>query len=209
VVNFLIIIFIITLLYMAKNDVIKQYIFILAFQGLILFVVALLELKNIDIPHLLLILLETLFFKGVFVPIFLYRLAKRGKLRRNYKGLLSGNASIGMAILIVIVSFTIAHAFHDQQLQIKYFTAAMSAMAIGFYIAVNHKDIISHLISFLVIENGIFLLSLALGSEMPMFVNAAILLDIFTTVLIMGMFFNKVQQYFDEALVDKLTHLKD
>ena len=122
-VNFLIIIFIVTLLYMAKTDVIKQYIFILAFQGMILFAVALLELKDIDIPHLILILLETLLFKGIFVPMFLHRLAKRSKLRRNYKGLLSGNASIAMATLIVIISFTIAHAFHDQQLQIKYFTA--------------------------------------------------------------------------------------
>ncbi len=208
-VNFLIIIFIVTLLYLAKNEIIKQYIFILALQGLILFVVALLELQHIDVPHLSLILVETLFFKGIFVPVFLNRLANRGKLRRNYKGLLSGNASIVVATVVVISSFTMAHAFHDEQLEIKYFTAAMSAMAIGFYIAVNHKDIISHLISFLVIENGIFLLSLALGSEMPMFVNAAILLDIFTSVLIMGMFFNKVQQYFDEAHVDKLTQLKD
>ena len=67
----------------------------------------------------------------------------------------------------------------------------------------------THLIAYLVIENGIFLLSLALGSEMPMFVNAAILLDIFTSVLIMGIFFNKLKDYFQNTDISHLSQLKD
>jgi len=42
-----------------------------------------------------------------------------------------------------------------------------------------------------------------------MFVNAAILLDIFTSVLIMGMFFNKVKDYFENTDVSQLSQLKD
>lgn len=208
-INFLIIIFIVTLLYAAKNELIKQYVFILGLQGLILFGVALLELKEINIPHLVLILLETLLFKAVFVPLFLARLAKRKKIHKNQIALLSRNASIIVAILIIGLSFTLAHFLHNEHLQIKYFAAAISSIAIGMYIAINHKDLLTHLISFLILENGIFLLSLALGSEMPMFVNAAILLDIFSTVLIMGIFFNKISEYFDQANIDKLTQLKD
>lgn len=208
-INFLIIIFIVTLLYAAKNELVKQYILILGLQGLILFGVAILELKEINVPHLVLILLETLLFKAIFVPLFLRRLAKRSKIHKNTKSLLSKNASIVMAVFIIGMSFTVAHLLHDEHLEIKYFAAAISSIAIGLFIAINHKDILTHLISFLILENGIFLLSLALGSEMPMFVNAAILLDIFSTVLIMGMFFNKVNQYFDQAHIDKLTQLKD
>jgi len=194
---------------MAKNEIIKQYIFILALQGFLLFFIAVLELNQIEVGQFTLILAETLFFKGIFVPVFLSRLVKRNQLKRNYKGLLSGNASIFVGTLIVILSFSMAHALHDEHLEIKYFAAAISAIGIGFYVAINHKDIISHLIGFLIIENGIFLLSLALGGEMPMFVNAAILLDIFTTVLIMGIFFGRIREYFHDAHTDKLSKLKD
>jgi hydrogenase-4 component E len=98
-----------------------------------------------------------------------------------------------------------AHA--DQQ--VKYFTAAISAIAVGLFIAINNRDLVTHLIAYLVIENGIFLLSLALGNEMPMFVNAAILLDIFTSVLIMGIFFNRMKDYFENVDVNQLSKLKD
>jgi len=44
---------------------------------------------------------------------------------------------------------------------------------------------------------------------MPMFVNSAILLDIFTSVLIMGIFFNKMKDYFQNADSGQLSQLKD
>ena len=93
--------------------------------------------------------------------------------------------------------------------QVKYFTAAISSIMVGLFIAINNRDLVTHLISYLVIENGIFLLSLALGGEMPMFVNSAILLDIFTSVLIMGMFFNKMKDYFQNLDAGELSQLKD
>jgi hydrogenase-4 membrane subunit HyfE len=62
----------------------------------------------------------------------------------------------------------------DADLQAKYFTAAISSILIGLFIAINNRDLVTHLISYLIIENGIFLLSLALGAAMPMFANAAI-----------------------------------
>jgi hydrogenase-4 component E len=209
VINFLIILFIITLLYLAKNELIKHYIFFLSIQGFILFLIAILELKQLDASHLILILAETLFFKAIFVPVFLQRLVKLNNLKRKYTGIYSGNVAIGVAVFVVIASFSMAHALHDEHLQIKYFAAAISAVCIGLFVAINHRDIISHLIGFLILENGIFLLSLALGAEMPMFVNAAIFLDIFTTVLIMGIFFNKVREFFQDDGTDKLTKLKD
>jgi hydrogenase-4 component E len=208
-VNFLIIIFIISLLYIAKVQMFKRYIAILGLQGILLFAIALFELKHFDFPHLALILTETLIFKGIFVPLFIKKLSLRSKVKRNHKGLLPANASILIALIIIVASFTLGHSLHDEHLEIKYFTGAISAIALGLYVAINHKDILTQLIAYLVIENGIFLLSIALGNEMPMFVNAAILLDIFGSVLIMGIFFNKVHDFFDNIDADELSQLKD
>lgn len=108
----------------------------------------------------------------------------------------------------------ISYEIHDELTidadhQVKYFTAAISSILVGLFIAINNRDLVTHLIGYLVIENGIFLLSLALGAEMPMFVNSAILLDIFTSVLIMGIFFNKMKDYFQNVDSGQLSQLKD
>ena len=44
---------------------------------------------------------------------------------------------------------------------------------------------------------------------MPMFVNSAILLDIFTSVLIMGLVFNRLKDHFESTDATHLSQLKD
>ncbi len=212
-INFLIIIFIISLIYLSKVEMVKSYFTLMAMQGIILFGLAYLELKEIDLVHLLLILLETLVFKAIFVPLFLQRITKN-QIHRHHNGPIKGYYSVLITAVIIIGCFMISYVIHDELTvdadhQVKYFTAAISSIMVGLFIAINNKDLVTHLIGYLVIENGIFLLSLALGSEMPMFVNSAILLDIFTSVLIMGIFFNRMKDYFQNADAGKLSHLKD
>lgn len=212
-VNFLIVLFIISLIYLAKVEMVKSYFTLMASQGVLLFGLAYFELKEIDAVHLLFILLETLVFKAIFVPLFLQRITKN-RIHRHHNGPIKGYYSVLITAVIVIGCFMISYAIHDELTidadhQVKYFTAAISSILVGLFIAINNRDLVTHLISYLVIENGIFLLSLALGAEMPMFVNSAILLDIFTSVLIMGIFFNKMKDYFQNADAGQLSQLKD
>jgi hydrogenase-4 component E len=57
-----------------------------------------------------------------------------------------------------------------------FFVVALSALFTGLYIIVTRRKIITHVMGFLVIENGVFVLSLAVGNEMPMIVNTGIML---------------------------------
>ena len=207
-INFVIILFIISLIYLAKVEMVKSYYPLMAAQGVLLFVLASLELHEVDVIQLIFILLETLIFKAIFVPLFLQRVTK-GKTHRHQHTPVKGYYSVFLALAIIVLSFITSHVMHDEFLDVKYFTAATSSILIGLFIAINNRDLVTHLISYLVIETGIFLLSLALGSEMPMFVNAAILLDIFTSVLIMGIFFNKLKDYFQNTDISQLSQLKD
>lgn len=206
--NFLIVVFIITLIYLAKVEMVKSYFPLMALQGVLLFGLAYFELHEIVLTQLIFILLETLIFKAIFVPLFLQRVT-RGKTQRHHGGSVKGYYSVFIAGIIIVASFITAHLIHDENLKVKYFTAAISSILVGLFVAINNRDLVTHLICYLVIENGIFLLSLALGSEMPMFVNSAILLDIFSSVLIMGIFFNKMKDYFRNTDVSQLSQLKD
>lgn len=212
-INFLVIVFIISLIYISKVEMVKSYFSLMALQGVLLFGLAYFELKEGGIVQLLFILVETLVFKAIFVPLFLRRITKN-KIHRHNSGPIKGYYSVLIATVIVVVSFLIGYLLHgelktDADLQVKYFTSAIASIFVGLFIAINNRDLVTHLISYLVIENGIFLLSLALGADMPMFVNAAILLDIFTSVLIMGVFFNRVKDYFQNLDASQLSQLKD
>jgi hydrogenase-4 component E len=84
-INFLIILFIISLIYIAKVEMVKSYFSLMALQGVLLFGLAFFELKESGIIQLLFILLETLVFKAVFVPFFLQRITK-DKIHRHNSG---------------------------------------------------------------------------------------------------------------------------
>jgi hydrogenase-4 component E len=81
---------------------------------------------------------------------------------------------------------------------------ALFTLFTGLLLIVIHKLIISHLIGFLVVENAVFLFSLAIGNKMPMMINVGILLDIFVGVLILGFFGLRLKPHTNE-----LTMLKD
>jgi|SRR5688572_4268370 len=207
--NLIILGYIVSLIYLSKVEILKTYVKILVVQGLIIFVVAIAELEGGDALHLGFVLVETLFFKAIFVPLFMQRLIKKSGHTKNSGMFIKPYASVLVATIFVAVSFAIVESIHDSHLEIKYFTAAVSSIIIGLYIGINHRDIITHLVSYMIIENGIFLIALALGGEMPILVNSAILLDIFSSILIMGIFLNKIKDYFRTTDDNELTRLKD
>ena len=85
-----------------------------------------------------------------------------------------------------------------------YLAIALFTLFTGLLLIVTHKLIISHLIGFLVLENAVFMFSLAVGNEMPMLINIGILLDLFVGVLILGFFGLRLKPHTNE-----LTMLKD
>ncbi|MDH5379369.1 MAG: hypothetical protein OEW75_00865 [Cyclobacteriaceae bacterium] len=208
-----VIIFLGTLFYLALSVNVKNYINLIGIQGLLLFGIAIFELHELNVVHLILILAETLIFKGIIVPGLLYRISKRNKISvlKNNKThrKAKGFNMVIITALVIGLSFVFSHNQQDAHLEIQYFTAAISAMIMGILFITVNKNIIIHLISFLVIENGIFLMAIAVGSNMPMLVNAAILLDIFSSVLVLTVFLNRIGQFFQDVETDQLTELKD
>ena len=206
---FLIIIFIITLNYMAMAGRLDTYNRLLFIQGILLFGIAFHELHTIEPLNLFFILMETLVFKAIIVPYMLGRIIKRNNLRHEIEPDISNFASLFIVSTIIAGSFILAYNLHDEHLKIAYFAASVSALFTGLFLIISRRKIVTHIMAYLVIENGIFLLSLALGSEMPMIVNIGILMDLFTSVLILSVFVNRIGDVFKTIQVDNLTELKD
>lgn len=205
----LLIVFLISLFYLAIANRMSTYVNMLALQGLLLFFVAFLELKNINTLNLILILLETIIFKSVAVPLFLNYVLKRNHITREAEPYVPNFVSLIITTVIVVTTIILSNTMEEGNLDKMFFVVALSTLFTGLYFIASRRKIITHVMGYLVIENGVFVLSLAVGNEMPMLVNLGIMLDIFASVLILGIFLNKIGDVFKDIDVNQLTNLKD
>jgi hydrogenase-4 component E len=207
--NVLLIIFIISLFYVSIANRIITYVRVLALQGFILFGVTFLQLKDIQTWNLVLILLETVVFKALAVPFFLAYLINRNKITRETEPYLPHFISLIIVTMIVVITVLLANSIQDTRLDKIFFIVALSTLFTGLYFIASRKKIITHVMGYLMIENGVFVMSLAVGNEMPNLVNLGIMLDVFASVLILGIFLNKIGDVFKDVDVDQLSNLKD
>jgi len=198
-----------SLLYLSIANRLSTYLSILVFQGFLLFGTTFLTLTGVSTLNLLLILLETVVFKALVVPWFLNHLIKRNHITRIAEPYLPNFVSLIIVTLIIVATIIMSGSIDDKNIDKTFFVVALSTLFTGLYLIVTRKKIITHVIGYLIIENGVFILSLAVGNEMPMLVNLGIMLDIFASVLILGVFFNKIGDVLKDPDVNRLSNLKD
>ncbi|NWJ52125.1 MAG: hypothetical protein HXX14_14815 [Bacteroidetes bacterium] len=199
----------ISLLYLSIANRLLTYIKILSFQGVILFGVAFIELSELTTLNLVLVLLETIIFKAIAVPVFINYIIKRNKITRETEPFLPNFVSLIIVTVIIVITILLSNAITDVRLEKISFIVALSTLFTGLFIIGTRKKVITHVMGYLVIENGVFILSMAVGNEMPLLVNLGIMLDIFASVLILGIFINKIGDVLKNVDVDQLRNLKD
>lgn len=204
-----IIIFLATLFYLAIANRMRNYIKLLVYQGLLLFLVAAFHLKDFNIFNLIVILLETIVFKAIAVPYCIERIIRHNGITRETEPFLPNFVSLLITVGIVVASILLSGSIDDIILDKFFFVGAVSAIFTGLYLIVSRRKILTHVVGYCVIENGVFILSLAVGNEMPAMVNLGVMLDIFASVLILGIFANKIGDVFHDVDIDALSGLKD
>ncbi len=208
-IHVILIVFIMTLFYLSIANRMLTYVKVLALQGVLLFFVAFMQLSEINTLNLVLILLETVVFKAIAVPVFLSYILKRNNITREAEPFLPNFVSLIITTAIVVATILLSNSIQDTHLDKMFFVVALSTLFTGLYFIASRRKIITHVMGYMVIENGVFVLSMAVGNEMPMMVNLGVMLDIFASVLILGVFLNKIGDVFKDVDVDQLTNLKD
>lgn len=210
-INFLIVLFGVTMLYVAATSRIEAYVRMLALQGLILFLLVAADWQSFHLLNLLFLAVETLGFKAVIIPWFLQRVVRRNGVYRELEPYIPNFFSVVIASLIFAFGFLLAYGSLEFARDIKplYFGVSVSTMMTGLLVITTRKMLITHVAGFMMLENGIFLLSLSMAREMPLLVNLGVLLDIFLGIFLLGLFATKIKSTFDESKIDALTHLRD
>jgi len=209
--NALIILFGLTMLYMSATSRIKAYIKMLSFQGVLLFLICYAGFEKSDLANLIFLSFETLIVKAIIIPVFLRKILQKNQLYRDSEPHIPQFYCLVLSSAIFFAGFLISNIDYPALYLINpmYFGVSIAVIIISlFLITIKHK-VLTDVIGFITMENGIFLLSLSIAKEMPFLVNLGVLLDIFIAVFILGLLINRINEKFEDLSVCRLSDLKD
>lgn len=199
------------MLYLAATSRIIAHIRVLIVQGILLFLICLNGSEHMNLFNIAFLTIETLIVKSIVIPLFLYRVLRKTHSNRDVAANIPHFYCLVIASIILLVGF-LASNYYVSSIKLispMFFGVSAATIVISLWlITIKHK-IISNVIEFITMENGIFLLSLSVAKEMPMLVNMGVLLDVFIAVYILGLFVNEINKEFNDLEVSHLSDLKD
>jgi len=207
----LIVIFGLSMVYVSSTSRIEAYISVLAIQGFILFGMVLLDFGKMPAAGFIFLCVETLALKAVMIPAFLMYTVRKNSIFREVEPYIPNFYSV--VITSFIFAAGLAAAFWASKagpgIKPMYFGISLAAVITGLFIIISRKKVITHVMGYVMLENGIFMLALSMASEMPMVVSMGVLLDLFAAVFMLGLFISRINSTFDELHIDSLSSLKD
>ncbi len=209
--NAFIILFGFTMLYVAATSRLMAHINVLIFQGILLFLICTADMNEFSIFNFLFIAFETLIIKSVVIPYILGGLIKRTKDYRDTEANIHHFYSLFIATVILFIGFLISNINLPAMKMINplYFGVSIAVIIISLVLITTKHKVISNVIDFITMENGIFLLSLSVAKEMPLIVNLGVLLDLFIAVFILGLLIKHINTKFDDMEISHLSDLRD
>ncbi|MEI8129616.1 MAG: hypothetical protein WCG95_08385, partial [bacterium] len=142
-------------------------------QGLLLCLITLTYHQEQELMMLLFLLLETFMVKTLLVPAFLNKVALKNNIKIDSDPRFPHFYTLAISSFILLGGLLVSniHSEHLKNVSTLYFGIAISTIIISFFFITTKKKLITHVIGFAMLENGIFLLSFSVAKEMPMIVS--------------------------------------
>ena len=115
-------------------------------------------------------------------------------------------AAIGTALAIIFSKSLALHEGHQGDLIVP---AALATVFAGFLLLSLRREVLTQVVGYLVLENGIFIFGLLLVTAIPIMVELGVLLDLFVGVFVMGILLNHVSRALPSASSEHLTTLRE
>ncbi|MCE9525189.1 MAG: hypothetical protein K8R36_03950 [Planctomycetales bacterium] len=115
-------------------------------------------------------------------------------------------AAIGTALAITFSKSLTSHEAHPSGMIVP---AALATVFAGFLLLSLRREVLTQVIGYLVLENGIFIFGLLLVTAIPIMVEIGVLLDLFVGIFVMGIVVNHVSRALPSASTEHLTSLRE
>jgi len=183
---------------------------LVALQGILLgAVTVLVNLDSFNL-HVLVLALASVGLKGFVFPVLLSRAIRDVGVRQENEPFLG----IGTSLLFGIGMMGVASWLGDR---IPIFTGesppilmsgALMTLFTGLFLIVARHKALTQALGYLVFENGIYTLAIAVTGQIPELVEVGLLLDAFVAVYVMGIAILQINRAFEHMDVDQFNTLK-
>jgi hydrogenase-4 component E len=151
-----------------------------------------------DSPHLFLTALIALLFKGIAIPVALYRIIDRLGIHKTMDPalgvgltMLLGLSLATLSILLVVPITEGAAALTREDLAL-----ALSVVLLGLLMMISRRNAIGQVVGFMSLENGLILAAVGVQG-MPLVVEMSIAFAVMVAFIIFGVFFFQIRERFD------------
>jgi hydrogenase-4 component E len=149
--------------------------------------------------------------KGIVIPRMLQRAMRDAAIVREVEpligfvpSLLLGALGTGLALLFSRTLPLLPE--HQGSLLMP---TSFATVLTGFLILITRRKAITQVVGYLVLENGIFVMGLALLEAMPFLVELGVLLDLFVGIFVMGIIINHINREFASLDTARLSALRE
>jgi hydrogenase-4 component E len=181
-----------------------------ALQGVLLGSLAILVHHDLTLRPLL-VALGTTAIKAAVIPWMLARAMREAAIRREVEpfigyipSLVLGAVGTGLAML-----FAGTLPLAPQHVGSLLIPTSLSTVITGFILLTTRRKAITQVAGYLVLENGVFIIGLALIEAIPFFVEVGVLLDLFVAIFVMGIFILQINREFSSLDTTRLSSLKE
>ncbi len=149
--------------------------------------------------------------KGVVFPLVLLRVLREAGVRREVEPFVGHTLSV-----LVGASALVFALWVETRLQLPATLAGppltvpvgLATMLIGLFVIVSRRKAVTQVLGYIVVENGIYAVGVALVGGVPLLVELGVLLDVFVAVFIMSIAAYHISREFDHIDVDQLDRLR-
>jgi len=181
-----------------------------ALQGLLLGTLALLVHHEVGVRPVLLAVGATA-IKAVVIPWLLARAMREAAIRREVEpfigyipSLVLGAIGTGLAML-----FAGTLPLAPQHVGSLLIPTSLATVVTGFILLTTRRKALTQVAGYLVLENGIFIMGLALIEAIPFFVEIGVLLDLLVAIFVMGIMILQINREFSSLDTTRLSSLKE
>ncbi len=157
----------------------------------------------------------TLVVKALVIPRLLVRVTSgvEGQLKIEANPFVSIRLSVLISALLVALSYgLVQQTLSSAKLDVMagaYLPVSVSLFFIGLFVMVSRRMALNQVVGLLIIENGLFLFTTALTSDVSLVIEVGILADILVGVMISAVLLTRMSQTFDTLDTGRLEKLKD
>ena len=202
---------VVTLLRISISGRLEVYIKMLSVQGLLLFSLVFFTVSHESYVTMAVAIIETLLLKAIFVPFYLNKVIKENNIKRETEPYVPHIFSLLMVSLGIGLSLAAAFYMKREipEVKIVLLGSGIAMILCGMFVILSRKKIITHVMGYCVLENGIFLLSLSAAKELPVIVSLGVALDAFIWVLLAGLLVKVIRTELKSQSIDELKGLKN